>query len=47
MNRHVTAFIVGAMVLGVLVGWILNTTLPAADAAAWASNFGIITDKLQ
>ena len=44
MNRLFTAFIVGAMVLGVLVGWILNTTLPAADAAVWASNFGIITD---
>jgi len=44
MNRLFTAFIVGAMVLGVLVGWILNTTLPAADAATWAANFGIITD---
>jgi Na+/H+-dicarboxylate symporter len=44
MNRLFTAFIVGAMVLGVLVGWILNTTLPAADAAVWATNFSIITD---
>ena len=44
MNRLFTAFIVGAMVLGVLVGWILNTTLPAAEATAWASNLQIITD---
>ena len=44
MNRLFTALIVGAMVLGVLVGWILNTTLPAAEATAWASNLQIITD---
>ena len=44
MNRLFTALIVGAMVLGVLVGWLLNTTLPAADAAAWAANLQIITD---
>ena len=44
MNRLFTAFIVGAMVLGVLVGWVLNTTLPAAEAAAWAGNLQIITD---
>src|SRR6188474_1129273 len=44
MNRLFTAFIVGAMVLGVLVGWILNTTLPAAEATAWAMNLQIITD---
>jgi Na+/H+-dicarboxylate symporter len=44
MNRLFTAFIVGAMVLGVLAGWILNTTLPAAEATAWASNLQIITD---
>jgi len=44
MNRLFTALIVGAMVLGVLVGWVLNTTLPAADAAVWADNFSIITD---
>jgi Na+/H+-dicarboxylate symporter len=44
MNRLFTALIVGAMVLGVLVGWVLNTTLPAADAATWAANLQIITD---
>lgn len=44
MNRLFTAFIVGAMVFGVLTGWILNTTLSAADAAVWAGNFSIITD---
>ncbi len=44
MNRLFTAFIVGAMVLGVLVGWVLNTALPAAEAAAWAGNLQIITD---
>jgi len=44
MNRLFTALIVGAMVLGVLVGWVLNTTLPAAEAAVWAENFSIITD---
>ena len=27
-----------------LVGWILNTTLPTAEATAWASNLQIITD---
>ena len=44
MNRLFTAFIVGAMVLGVVVGWVLNTTLPAAEAAAWAGTLQIITD---
>jgi Na+/H+-dicarboxylate symporter len=44
MNRLFTAFIVGAMILGVAVGWALNVSLPAAEAATWASNFSIITD---
>jgi len=44
MNRLFTYLVVGAMIGGVLVGWALNTTLPAADAAVWASNFSIITD---
>ena len=44
MNRLFTYFVVGAMVLGVLAGWLVNTTLPAADAAVWAGNFSIITD---
>ncbi|MET0272443.1 MAG: dicarboxylate/amino acid:cation symporter [Phenylobacterium sp.] len=44
MNRLFTYFIVGAMVLGVLVGWILNQSLPAEQAAAVAGNLSIITD---
>lgn len=44
MNRLFTYFIVGAMVLGVLVGWVVNQTLPAADAAVVADNLSIITD---
>jgi len=44
MNRLFTAFIVGAMVLGVAVGWILNQALPAEGAKAWAENLSIITD---
>ena len=44
MNRLFTYFVVGAMLSGVAVGWILNTTLPAADAAAWAANLSIVTD---
>ena len=44
MNRLFTAFIVGAMVLGVAVGWILNQALPAADTKVWADNLSIITD---
>ncbi len=44
MNRLFTAFIVGAMVLGVVVGWILNQSLAPADAKAWADNLSIITD---
>ena len=44
MNRLFTYFVVGAMVLGVLAGWLVNTTLPAADATVWAGNFSIITD---
>ncbi|MFZ5719882.1 MAG: dicarboxylate/amino acid:cation symporter [Pseudomonadota bacterium] len=44
MNRLFTYLIVGAMVLGVLTGWILNTTLPAAEAAAAADNLNILTN---
>lgn len=44
MNRVFTYFIVGSMVLGVATGWILNQTLPAAQAAAVAENLEIITD---
>ena len=44
MNRLFTYFIVGAMVLGVLVGWGINQGLPAEDAKAVAENLSIITD---
>jgi Na+/H+-dicarboxylate symporter len=44
MNRLFTYFIVGAMVLGILVGWIVNQTLPAAEAKTVADNLSIITD---
>jgi len=44
MNRVFTYFIVGSMVLGVATGWILNQTLPAAQAATVAENLEIITD---
>jgi Na+/H+-dicarboxylate symporter len=44
MNRVFTAFIVGAMVLGVLTGWILNQSLAAADAKVVADNLSIVTD---
>ena len=44
MNRVFTAFIVGAMVLGILTGWIVNQSLPAADAKVVADNLSIVTD---
>jgi len=44
MNRLFTYFIVGAMVLGILVGWAVNQALPAADAKVVADNLSIITD---
>jgi len=44
MNRLFTALIVGAMVLGVGVGWAVNQYLPAADAKTVADNLSIITD---
>jgi Na+/H+-dicarboxylate symporter len=44
MNRVFTYFIIGAMVLGVVVGWILNQTLPAEQTAVVAGNLSIITD---
>lgn len=44
MNRLFTAFIVGAMVLGVAVGWALNHFLPAEQASAVADNLSILTD---
>ena len=44
MNRLFTYFVVGSMILGVLVGWIVNVTLPADSAKEIASNLTIITD---
>src|SRR5678816_1378501 len=44
MNRLFTYFVVGAMVLGVAVGWAVNVALPAESAKEIASNLSIITD---
>jgi Na+/H+-dicarboxylate symporter len=44
MNRLFTAFIVGAMLLGVIVGYAINTSLPAESAKEIAANLSIITD---
>ena len=44
MNRVFTYFIVGAMVLGVLVGWIVNQTLSPDGAKEVASQLSILTD---
>jgi len=44
MNRLFTAFIVGAMVLGVLVGWGVNQGLSPEQAKGVAENLTIITD---
>ncbi len=44
MKRYFAYLILGAMALGVIVGYLLNTTLTPADAKAWAGNLSIITD---
>ncbi|HEX7886112.1 MAG TPA: dicarboxylate/amino acid:cation symporter [Phenylobacterium sp.] len=44
MNRLFTAFVVGAMLLGVLVGYALNQSLSADSANEVASNLSIVTD---
>ena len=44
MNRLFTYFVVGSMILGVLVGWIVNVSLPAEGAKTVADNLTIITD---
>ncbi|MES2722856.1 MAG: dicarboxylate/amino acid:cation symporter [Pseudomonadota bacterium] len=44
MNRLFTAFIVGAMVLGVAVGWGVNQYATPEQAKEVASNLSIITD---
>jgi Na+/H+-dicarboxylate symporter len=44
MNRLFTTFIVGAMILGVAVGWALNQFATPDQAKAAAENLSIITD---
>jgi Na+/H+-dicarboxylate symporter len=44
MNRLFTYFLVGAMLAGVLVGWLVNVNLPAESAKAVAGNLSIVTD---
>jgi len=44
MNRLFTAFVVGAMLLGVLVGWALNQSLSPESAKEVAGNLSIVTD---
>jgi Na+/H+-dicarboxylate symporter len=44
MNRIFTAFVVGAMLLGVLVGWLVNIGLSADGARTVADNLSIVTD---
>ena len=44
MNRLFTAFIVGAMILGVAVGWGVNQFATPEQAKEVASNLSIITD---
>ncbi|WP_293676507.1 dicarboxylate/amino acid:cation symporter [uncultured Phenylobacterium sp.] len=44
MNRLFTYLVVGAMLLGVAVGWAVNVSLPADSAKEIASNLSIVTD---
>ena len=44
MNRTFTYLLLGAMVLGILVGWACNTFLSPEDARQAADGFTIITD---
>ncbi len=44
MNRLFTAFIVGAMLLGILVGYLVNQNMSPEGAKDVASNLSIITD---
>ncbi len=44
MNRLFTAFVVGAMVLGVVVGYLINQSMSAEGAKEVASNLSIVTD---
>jgi hypothetical protein len=44
LKRFIPALIVGAMILGVLTGFLINTNLPPEGAKAAAANLSIITD---
>ncbi|ADG12313.1 dicarboxylate/amino acid:cation symporter [Caulobacter segnis] len=44
MNKRFALLIVGAMVLGVAVGWAINQTMDPAQAKAAANNLSLITD---
>jgi Na+/H+-dicarboxylate symporter len=44
LKRFLPALIAGAMILGILVGFLINTGLSPADAKAAAGNLSIITD---
>jgi len=44
LKRFLPALIAGAMILGVLVGFLINTGLSPSDAKAAAGNLSIITD---
>jgi Na+/H+-dicarboxylate symporter len=44
LKRYMPVLVVGAMVLGVLAGYLINTRLTPTDAKAAAGNLSIITD---
>jgi Na+/H+-dicarboxylate symporter len=44
LKRFLPALIVGAMILGVMTGFLINTHMSTADARAAAGNLSIITD---
>jgi Na+/H+-dicarboxylate symporter len=44
MNRVFTANVIGAMLLGIVAGWLINIGLPAESAATVADNLSIVTD---
>jgi Na+/H+-dicarboxylate symporter len=44
LKRFLPALIAGAMILGVLTGFLINTSLPPEGAKAAAANLSIITD---
>jgi Na+/H+-dicarboxylate symporter len=46
MNRVFTAFVMGAMVLGILAGWLINIGLSAETARTVADNLSIVTDVI-